>query len=87
MKHSCVGQPEKALIAHPWREDADGNWVRDDCVEQGVAFAAIVTQTLDGSQWCGPESGPYGDGPFYPTAKDAKLAFDIWLMQHKWYLV
>jgi len=82
--HACEGQPEKALIAHPWRQDSDGGWVRDDCVECGVAYAACISRTLDGKQWTGPGAGPYSDGQFHDTIEDAKIAYDVHLMKKGW---
>lgn len=84
--HTCEGQHEKALIAHPWEQEEDG-WFRDDCVESGHARAATVCLTTDGTQWCGPESGPYGDGPFYDSAEEAMLSYDIHLVRQGWTLV
>lgn len=72
-KHSCKGQPDDALIAHPWREH-EGIWVRDDCVEQGVAYAAMVSPDGAG-RWPGG------------SAEQAMAASDAWLRQRGWQLI
>ncbi len=86
--HTCEGRPEDALIAHPWRFHEEwGSWVRDDCVENGCAYAASINQTLDGLRWTGPEGGPWSKGPFYDTVEMAMIAYDLKLMQAGWTLL
>jgi hypothetical protein len=86
MEHSCKATHEEALIAHRWRANEDGSWVRDDCAEQGVAMAALIVQLPNGS-WTGPESGPNGEAALYETVDEARKAFDAWLKKRGWKLL
>jgi hypothetical protein len=82
--HSCEGQNESALIAHAWRfDDVLDAWVRDDCVERGVAYAAVIHR--EGERY----QGPHTDTPaaLYERLEDAKTAHDISLMKRGWSLI
>lgn len=82
-------------IAYAWRLSADGEWIRDDADEYGVARAAMVTRKEDGT-WRGPpirviESRPGGgeswdtrEGKSYKTADAAKHDYDIYLRTDDW---
>jgi hypothetical protein len=82
MDHQCEGQPGDARIGHPWRFDDDLEaWVRDDCVECGCAFAAMVTDL--GGDWHANMSSP----KVYGTPDEAMAAYDKWLLSKGWTLL
>ncbi len=85
-EHSCDDTDEDALIAHGWRQDGEGSWCRDDCAEQGCAWAACISRMADG-RYTGPACGPYGDGPFHATLEEAKEAYDRRLSEQGWTLL
>lgn len=82
-------------IAYAWRLSRDGDWMRDDADDYGVAFAAIARHNEDGT-WQGPpiqviEKNAHGSENWntrpsrpYATADAAKHDYDQFLRRNGW---
>lgn len=77
------------LVAYAWRQSDDGTWSRGDVVEFGVADAARVYRNEDGT-WRGPVrriDGKFVGFKRFPSAEEAKVAYDKHLVDGGWILV
>ncbi len=70
------------LVAYAWRQSGDGTWHRDDVLECGVAYGALVTRREKDGKW---RSGP-GNEYWSDTAEEAKALYDARLREHGWIL-
>jgi hypothetical protein len=93
---ACALRTIPKLVAYAWKQDSDGNWLREDCEEYGCARGASVYRRLDNPHnppgppmdFCGPPYDPQtGEkDPFFSNVEDAKAAYDRWLVANGWLL-
>ncbi len=73
-------------VAYAWSLDKRGTWVRNDCLENGVAWAAGIYPRGDGytGPVCDPDNGK--EDPIFATIEEAKAAYDRYLRAQNWLL-
>lgn len=77
------------LVAYAWKQDSDGNWLREDCEEYGCARGAMVIKNADSLTWIRGKTWSTFTGvqSYFDTAEEAMQATDAYLKANGWILI